>query len=170
MSYPDDLIAQARHLIDRGRFRPKQADLRRAVSAAYYALFHELTATAAKQVTARTAPAAVIGTVARTMQHRTMRAASLDLSKTPPGPKVRGLLAGVTVPQELADVADGFVKLQERRHLADYDLTAALIKADVMRDVGTAEDAIALCRALRADPAFARFLFALHAHDRLRGG
>ena len=38
----DDLLAQARHLATRERRRPKQASLRRAVSAAYYALFHYL--------------------------------------------------------------------------------------------------------------------------------
>lgn len=43
---PYDLIRIARHLATGGvsgdRGRPRQADLRRAISAAYYALFHAL--------------------------------------------------------------------------------------------------------------------------------
>ena len=39
--YPD-LIEQAEHLVYLDPGKPKQANLRRAVSAAYYALFHYL--------------------------------------------------------------------------------------------------------------------------------
>jgi hypothetical protein len=41
-----DLIAQARHLCQREPRRPKQASLRRAISTAYYGLFHGLVAAA----------------------------------------------------------------------------------------------------------------------------
>lgn len=43
MGLPEDLLEQAGHLARRERKRPRQASLRRAVSAAYYALFHLLT-------------------------------------------------------------------------------------------------------------------------------
>jgi hypothetical protein len=42
MSFADDLLEQAYHLANRERKNPKQASLRRAVSTAYYALFHLL--------------------------------------------------------------------------------------------------------------------------------
>jgi len=42
MSLAEDLLEQADHLARREKKRPKQASLRRAVSAAYYALFHLL--------------------------------------------------------------------------------------------------------------------------------
>lgn len=42
MPFPNDLLEQARHLANREPKRPKQASLRRAVSTAYYALFHLL--------------------------------------------------------------------------------------------------------------------------------
>src|SRR5712691_6919600 len=42
MSLHGDLLAQARSLLRREPRRPKQASLRRAVSTAYYALFHLL--------------------------------------------------------------------------------------------------------------------------------
>ena len=44
MSLPEDLLEQAVHLATLDARRPKQANLRRAVSTAYYALFHLLTA------------------------------------------------------------------------------------------------------------------------------
>jgi len=43
MSLPHDLLAQARLLATKEPRRPKDASLRRAVSTAYYALFHLLT-------------------------------------------------------------------------------------------------------------------------------
>ena len=42
MPFPEDLLEQAKHLASRERTKPKQASLRRAVSTAYYALFHLL--------------------------------------------------------------------------------------------------------------------------------
>ena len=42
MPFPDHLLEQAQHLANRERKRPRQASLRRAVSTAYYALFHLL--------------------------------------------------------------------------------------------------------------------------------
>lgn len=41
--FSEELLEQARHLLARPG-QSKQADLRRAVSAAYYALFHQFTA------------------------------------------------------------------------------------------------------------------------------
>jgi hypothetical protein len=46
MSLHDDLLEQAVHLAKIDARRPKQASLRRAVSASYYALFHLLTSEA----------------------------------------------------------------------------------------------------------------------------
>ena len=42
MPYAHDLLEQAKHLANREKKRPRQASLRRAVSTAYYALFHLL--------------------------------------------------------------------------------------------------------------------------------
>jgi hypothetical protein len=46
MPFPEDLLEQAKHLANRERGKPRQASLRRAVSTAYYALFHFLIAEA----------------------------------------------------------------------------------------------------------------------------
>jgi len=42
MSLAQDLMEQAEHVLDWDGASPKQASLRRAVSTAYYALFHPL--------------------------------------------------------------------------------------------------------------------------------
>ena len=42
MPFADDLLEQAHHLANREPEDPKQASLRRAVSTAYYGLFHLL--------------------------------------------------------------------------------------------------------------------------------
>ena len=44
---PEDLIAQAGRLANASPKRPRDVDLRRAVSSAYYALFHEMARTGA---------------------------------------------------------------------------------------------------------------------------
>jgi uncharacterized protein (UPF0332 family) len=48
MPFPNDLLEQARHLANREPKRAKQARLRRAVSTAYYAIFHLLSMETAK--------------------------------------------------------------------------------------------------------------------------
>ena len=48
---PHDLVQTARRLVESGAPQPTQADLRRAVSTAYYALFHCLAGTAADLLT-----------------------------------------------------------------------------------------------------------------------
>jgi len=40
MSLAADLLEQAAHLASRERGRPRQVSLRRAISTAYYSLFH----------------------------------------------------------------------------------------------------------------------------------
>src|ERR1700722_19345356 len=68
MSFPIDLLEQARHLANREPKRPKQASLRRAVSTAYYAIFHLLSIETAKNWKR----AAESSTVARMLDHAPM--------------------------------------------------------------------------------------------------
>lgn len=50
MISPDGLLDHARRLAGEGKGRPPDADLRRGVSAAYYAVFHDLTDRAARHI------------------------------------------------------------------------------------------------------------------------
>src|SRR5258707_15869679 len=76
MAFADDLLEQAQHLARREPKRPKQASLRRAISTAYYALFHLLTTSAAanwKHVGQRV-------DLARAFEHSRMKDASRKIA------------------------------------------------------------------------------------------
>jgi hypothetical protein len=50
MIRPDGLLDHAAQLADAGSGRPRDADIRRGISAAYYAVFHDLTGRAARHL------------------------------------------------------------------------------------------------------------------------
>lgn len=83
--YPDDLLGQANFLLQLDTRRPKQANLRRAVSAAYYALFHFLIEESTL-LTVGTANAAKPRRqlVGRGFSHTAMRSASAEMGKNTP--------------------------------------------------------------------------------------
>jgi hypothetical protein len=122
MAIPHDLLEQARILAQpgTGRGRPRQASLRRAVSTAYYAVFHLLSADATAQASPA-GPAGLRERVQRSLQHATMKAAANAFQSNAVPRRIGALMAG-PVPVTLVSVARGFVHLQEERHNADYDL------------------------------------------------
>lgn len=113
------------HLLDRasrtgaGAGRPRQADLRRGVSDAYYALFHGLTASIAAQ-TLRNVPSTAVRAFRRNLGHSALRerCARIASGKKLPSPKLLASTAAADANARL--VAQAFVDLQEERHLADY--------------------------------------------------
>ena len=74
MALADDLLEQAQHLARRERQRPRQASLRRALSAAYYAVFHLLIADAVTNWRRDDQR----DSLARTFEHGKMKMPSLD--------------------------------------------------------------------------------------------
>jgi hypothetical protein len=72
MPLAQDLLEQARFLSHRESGKPRQASLRRAVSAAYYALFHMLAEDAASQASPP-APTGLRLRVQRSFQHATTK-------------------------------------------------------------------------------------------------
>jgi hypothetical protein len=102
VAFPDDLLEQANHLAHRDRGRPKQASLRRAVSTAYYALFHLLVSEAVGYWSLKGQRPAL----ARAFDHGKMKHASHECN---------------SADADLQNVAGAFVELQQARHLADYD-------------------------------------------------
>ena len=170
MSYPDKLVAHARHLLGRNRTKPQQVDLRRAVSAAYYAVFHALTQQAAARAVGSTAAVAFATAVARSFEHSGMRSAADDMAKQNPSAKTRPLLDGVALSSDIRTICQRFSNLQVLRHRADYDLSSTFNKADAVQAVDDADDTLKRVDQLKRDPAFARCLFALHSYRRLRPG
>ena len=127
---PHDLIEAARALTDVGCEHPTQARLRRAVSTAYYAVFHCLAGTAADLLIGRSRNEAW-HQVYRALEHGKARNAC------------RHQWAMQRFPTEIRDFAEAFVMLQDRRHEADYALDDRYDKLDVLSAIDRAENAIA---------------------------
>ena len=130
---PSDFIATARDLAGgTNSRRPRQTNLRRAVSTAYYALFHSLATCCADMLVGgsgsnRSGPA--WRQTYRALQHNTARRrcshATIKL-----------------FPNELQDFASRFADMQAKRERADYDPEGTFDKSVVLQDVDLAEMAI----------------------------
>ncbi|MGA2597155.1 MAG: hypothetical protein ABSH09_09220 [Bryobacteraceae bacterium] len=141
MSFADDLLEQAYHLLNKDGNAPKQASLRRAVSTAYYALFHLLIDEAVGKWSVEHQRNAL----ARTFKHGGMAKVcdesvkSFYIARQPPhlGP--------------LKDVAQIFSQLQEKRHTADYD-SEKWSKGNAETWIDKADTAFKNWRLVRASP------------------
>jgi hypothetical protein len=162
-----DLLEQARYFAHREPKRPRQVSLRRAVSDAYYALFHLLTAEGSKAVR----PAAIRNHVRRAYEHRTMKNACRSWARgTKKGlPVQTAALTMDPLQPELGEVAKAFVLLQEARHAADYDLSQPLTRAESAAFVACCEKAFRDWSAVRATPNAAVFLASLLFEKQWKG-
>lgn len=184
---PDKLLEHAERLagFDAPAGRPREADLRRAVSGAYYALYHELIGRAVEQAMPG-AGREDRAKAARWFNHTDIKSVcdwvvECATSPTPKkivvesgvwslfsAPGVGGGRVGV-VPAQLAFIADSFITLMSARHEADYDHEASFPRASAQSQVRAARTAVRALRAERADPHVQKFLVLLLARaSRLR--
>jgi hypothetical protein len=159
MALHDDLLEQASHLALREPRRPKQASLRRAVSASYYALFHMLAAEGAQRL-APPQPPWLRTQVRRAYAHSNMKDVCQQFGRRQPQAALIPLLSNPIEPNLVA-VAAAFVALQEARHEADYDFSVALNRVDVLQKIQRAESAAVSWKAVRSTPNATVFLAAL---------
>ena len=142
--YTDDLLSQANFLLQLDMRRPKQANLRRAVSAAYYALFHFLIeeSTLLTVGTANTAKS-LRQLVGRGFSHTAMRSASTEMGKSTPIDLLKSFWPHYAVASsvELQKLARAFVILQQERHRADYDLSRPFTRSEAEKLVEQTHDA-----------------------------
>lgn len=158
MALCDDFLKQARALSQR-RGRPSQINLRRATSAAYYAVFHLLIQEAsASAVPAQ--PAALRAKAPRSMQHGELREICRQFQDASRGHKLASSL-GVAVPPELRILAKTFVDPQDERHAADYDVTLQLSQSAALSSVSNAEAAFRQWATIKGTDAGNVFLAAL---------
>jgi len=162
VSLHSELIEQAEHLAKREPKRPRQASLRRAVSAAYYALFHLLVNDAVRKLIP-IAPDKLRGQAQRAFTHGEMRAACKQLTQ---GSELFLTLLEQPVEPEIRDVAEIFVELQQQRHAADYDLAQTFDQLDVLRTVEQSRAAMSGWRKVRNTPNANVFLAALLLNSR----
>jgi hypothetical protein len=141
---PEHLLDQADRLVTPpGGGAPRQADLRRAISNAYYALFHAILTEVADIFAGRTQRRTVrYALVYRSIDHKTLRGLCEDIIKpNPPQRYLRYIPRGGFSPDVLA-VANAIVDLQEKRHLADYDPLFRARALDTTLTVATARAAL----------------------------
>jgi uncharacterized protein (UPF0332 family) len=145
---PKDLLAQADYLLKLSPKRPKQANLRRAVSASYYAVFHSL---------CRSNANTLVGTGALRPQRawlQTYRAVDHGQAKSRcKDANAKGF------PISIQAFAESFVTLQEHRHRADYSPDQHFTKQEVIEVIRLARSAVA---AMTNAPTKDRRAFAVH--------
>jgi hypothetical protein len=145
---PKDLIVQAESLAKLSRGKPKQANLRRSVSAAYYAVYHALCFSNA-----------IVGSTAKRPE-----AAWLQVYRATDHGKAKTRCRSVpmmTFPMDIKNFANVFISLQEQRHIADYnpESSSHFSKREVLALIGAARAAVdAIARAPLSD----RLAFAVH--------
>lgn len=141
---PSDLLAVARVLSSAGTAPPSEAQLRRAVSTAYYALFHRILAAGAERfMGAGLERSAGYALLYRSFNHGRMKAVCESLSAATLTGTLRRQLGRTAVGQDTRDFADAFAALQEARHLADYDPRAVFWPSDAVELVQAADYAMA---------------------------
>lgn len=160
MSLQADLLEQARHLLRREPRRPKQASLRRAVSAAYYALFHLLVHESSKRLISGTAHTPLRALTARAFEHGTMKQASRAFASGGLPTHLQSILPQ-GVPRQLRRIAAAFVDLQHARHGADYDVTLKLTRNETRALVTQVEEVFQEWQTVREAPAARIYLTAL---------
>jgi uncharacterized protein (UPF0332 family) len=146
MSLSADLVEQAEKLARLDPKRPKSANVRRAISSAYYALFHHLIGESTQLLLGTTdADWPLAALAARAFNHGDLKNACGQFTKTTPVDvlKTHWLKLGVAANADLRVVAEEFIALQELRHAADYDLTRTFTRTEALDAVGRSRDAMA---------------------------
>jgi len=159
MPLANDLLWQAEHLANIDAGRPKQANLRRAVSAAYYALFHLLIADCAQRVSPKL-PRNLAPRIARAFAHSEMKQARRAISEGHKSAILEDLQPAGFSP-ELRFVAAQFVRLQDERHRADYDLSMTYTRLQVLDVIHLAQNTFDAWAGLRSSEEANVFLAAL---------
>ncbi len=142
----DQLLAQARHLAELDMGRPTYVNLRRAISAAYYAMFHFVIDRALRFFIGTGAvqgSADLRNLMARAFEHSDIKGAARAFASGNPPELIKHALANQPIPSELHQFAATFVEMQERRHQADYDLSSKFNRKNVLTHIQRVEQVIA---------------------------
>jgi hypothetical protein len=122
---------------------PRQVDLRRAISSAYYGVFHFVLAAATDQfvgVTKRNT--GEYGRVYRSTDHRQLRELCEEVRKPNLSAKYAGHQPRTGFGPNIAAFGAAFIELQEKRHSADYDPMIRVKISDAQLAIKTARAAI----------------------------
>ena len=141
---PDHLLDQAANLVaPSAAGAPRQVDLRRAISNAYYSVFHAIATSLADQfVGVAKRNTSQYGLVYRTLEHRALARLCEDLNKRNPPAKFAPHLPANGFAPNLTSFFAAVKDLQEKRHSADYDPAIKFHIAEAALAISTARSAI----------------------------
>jgi hypothetical protein len=141
---PNHLFEQANRLIAIQAGPPRQVDIRRAISAAYYATFHAtITAAADQFIGVTNRDTSRYGLVYRSVSHAWLRDLCKEVQKpTLSNNKFKPYAPNNGFGPNIAAFAAALVELQEKRHAADYDVMIRMNKSDAVLAISTAKAAL----------------------------
>lgn len=141
---PEHLFEQADKLVARPEGRLlRQVDLRRAISAAYYGVFHYvLTAAADGYAGIANRNSKNYALAYRSVDHRALRDLCVLAKKPALSAKYQRYAPAKGLGPNIQAFASAFLELQEKRHSADYDPLAQIKASDARLAIATARSAI----------------------------
>lgn len=154
MELHNELLQQAKDLAHNNANNPTQADLRRAVSAAYYALFHLLIF----ETCANWSRESSRKNLARMFQHSFMHKVS---TRTADSVKMPFAREDPVVVGKLRSVAKTFFELQDKRHEADYDTKSSWTFVQAMNEILSVGRAFATWQEIKNEDIAQEYLVSL---------
>ena len=140
---PDHLFEQAEELISPRAGRPRQVDVRRAISAAYYAIFHAtITAATDQFIGVTNRDESRYGLVYRSVDHRWLRELCTEVQKQTLTSKFKPYAPFGGFGANIAAFAAAVVELQVKRHAADYDVMTRINRSDAVLAIAGARAAL----------------------------
>ncbi len=129
---------------------------RRAISTAYYALFHRLALDTARNVL----PSGAAGdqyAIARYVSHASDKAVCEWVGGNTPPTHLLAVVQRLRSDPDVTDVSQAFLRLYVRREAADYDHAGSFDKKTTLLDVALARRAVSLSFSLRDSENFRTF-------------
>lgn len=141
---PEHLFEQALQLVAApAAGAPRQSDIRRAISAAYYGVFHfVLTALADEVVGSTKRGTSRYELVYRSLDHRRLKDLCSEVAKPTLPPKYRPYEPSIGFGSNIPGFATAIIELQDKRHRADYSQIMRFRASDARAAVATARSAI----------------------------
>lgn len=150
---PEHLLDQAERLIASPRAGPaRQADIRRAISSAYYSVFHAVLTAAADSVAGRVHRGSAAHTlVYRSIEHRTLRSVCELARRSVLPPAYREHTPTSGFDRLITGFAKNVLSLQDLRHAADYDPRPRFLTTDAVTAIELARATLRQWQAAPAD-------------------
>lgn len=143
MLQPSEFLEVAKLLVSPTAGTPNDAEVRRSISTAYYALFHTvLTAGADRLFGAHERGRVGYVIVYRSFEHTRLKRVCEDAARSTVSPTLQRQIGRTALDSRLRDFANAFVLLQASRHAADYDPAIILNQDDALAAIDRAENAM----------------------------